>query len=183
MESKAIRITLMPIIILIAIIVIIFSVIKNSKKENLNEENVNEENTKEEITFEVEDVSTKAGEEVTIKIRMLEDSNFVAANFELLYDDTKLHFVKYKKEEILKNSAMSIINNDEDASKVLIGYIGNPQDEENIVKKGDLISITFKIDESVNAKEIKPELKCTTLKQKDGNDINNVINQGVITIN
>lgn len=182
MENKSIRMPLMPIIILIIIIVIVIGLINNSQKENVNGQDTNKLNEKAKVTFEVEDMFSKAGEEITIKIRMLEDSNFVAANFELLYDDTKMQFVKYKKEEILNNSAMSIINNDEDESKVLIGYIGNPQDEENIVPKGELISITFKINESVDDTKIKPELKCTTLKQKDGRDIENVIKLGVITL-
>ena len=129
MENKYIRI---PIVVIITIIVVIVICINFVKKQ---EENIGEDTSVNMTTkFEISDITAKSGDEITINIKMLEDSIFVAGNFELLYDSKKLEYVEYEEGDILKAGAMSIINNDEDNNKILIAYISNIQNETAIVK-------------------------------------------------
>lgn len=170
MNNKSITIRIFPIIIISVIIAVIF----NCKTRQSTIDN--------DVTFEVDDIVVSSGEEVTINIKMLKDLEFVAANFELSYDSTQMEYIKYEKGTVLENGAMSIVNNDKDNQKVLIAYVGNPQDETQIVEKGDLLSITFKLNDSIHDIEITPQFKCTTLKQKDGEDVQNFIKQGTISV-
>ena len=139
-------------------------------------------NKQQKAKFEVSDVIGNAGEEITITVKLLEDFNFVAANFEFLYDSSKMEYIKYEETEILKNAAMSIVNNDKNSDKILIAYVGDPQNETDIVKQGELIKMTFRLKDEISNEKIKPEFKCATLKEKNGQDVLNVIKQGTIII-
>lgn len=172
MKNKSIRIPAFVVVLLIVAIIIGISFIK--KQNNSAVEKTAE--------FKVSDITAKAGEKITISIKMLENSNFVAGNFEFTYDSSKMEYVKYEEGNILKDGAMSLVNHDEENDKISIAYIANPQDNESTVEKGDLVNLTFKIKKSVTNKEITPELKCTTLKKSNGEDVKSIINQGKITI-
>lgn len=134
------------------------------------------------LKFKVSDVTGSPGEEITIHIEMLEDSDFVAGNFELTYDKEKMECIHYEKGEILENGAMSIVNNDTDNGKVLIGYVAEPDEENTIQKAGNLVSITFKINEEIEDLTVNPVFSCSTLKAEDGTDIPNEIEQGIIKV-
>lgn len=170
MKNKSIT---MP-LFLIIIIIIIAAMILNYKKQ--------QEKTDNDVIFEVTDIIAASGEEVTINIKMLKDLDFVAANFELLYDSSVMEYIKHEKGCVLENGAMAIVNHNKDTQKVLIAYIGNPQDEMQTVEKGDLLSITFKLKDSIRDIDIIPQFKCTTLKQKDGEDVPNIVKQGTISV-
>lgn len=174
MKNKYITI---PILLLLIIIIIVFIGIKMVKEKEENTKIINDA-----VIFNVENVRAKSGEEITINIKMQEDSSFVAANFELLYNSSEMEYIKFEKGTILNEGAMSIINNDEENNKILIAYVSNPQSKKDIIKKGDLISITFKINEQITNVKINPEFKCTTLKKEDGKDVKNIINQGTIIV-
>lgn len=174
MKNKKIILITIVFILLTVAIACIFGISKQPIKTNKDNEN--------KVTFEVNNLIANSGEEITITIKMLEDSNFVAANFELLYDREKMEYVKNEKGAIFEQAAMSIINNDTDNNKISFAYVGNPQDETNVIKKGNIANITFKIKESIVDKNIFTEFKCTTLKDKDGNDISKNIKQGTIAI-
>lgn len=168
--KKEVRIRISTIVITILLIIGIVVICKNYiKNENI-------------LKFKVSDVTCKPGEEITIHIEMLEDSNFVAGNFELTYDKEKMECINYEKGEILENGAMSIINNDTDNGKVLIGYVAEPNEENTIQKAGNLASIIFKINEEINDTTVNPEFSCSTLKAEDGTDIPNEIEQGIIKV-
>ena len=181
MKNKNILNLVITIILVIIVMVII-------KKISVNENNKTEKNEtkieefKETTQFKVSSITCKPGNEVDIDIEMINDSDFVAANFELLYDKSKMEYMEYNKQEIMNNSAMSIVNNDENTGKVLIGYVGNPENKNNVVKAGKILSITFKINKELNDLDIKPEFKCTTLKKSDGTDILSEIEQSIIYV-
>lgn len=177
MENKYVRIPIVAIILIIVAVVICINVVRK-QEENTGDDAIGNKTAE----FEISDIIAKSGEEITINIKMLEDSSFVAANFELLYDSKQLEYVEYEEGDILKEGAMSVINNDEDNNKISIAYIANFQSETAIVKKGDLANITFKIKKSITDTKINTEFKCTTLKDKDGQDVQNVINQGTIVV-
>ena len=173
--NKKIRTILLlgAIILILASIYII--IIKKQENEDIKVE-------EEKVTFEISDITANANDEITINIKMIEDASFVAGNFELLYDSEKMEYIKYEKGQILEEAAMSIVNNNESDSKVSIAYVSDPQNETNCIPKGELIKITFKINETVSNTKISPQFECSTLKDKEGNDIKFTINQGTITI-
>lgn len=181
MKNKSITIPIIPIIIFIIIVFAALIGMKGIKKQEINTDKQNLTIVAKGVTFEVNDVVANLNDEITISIKMLEDSNFVAANFELLYDSSQMQYINYEEGEILEKGAMSIVNNDEENDKILIAFVANPQNESDLIEKGELLSITFKMNNSINDIEIMPEFKCTTLKDKYGNDIQSVINQGTIS--
>lgn len=172
MKNKSIRIPAFAVILLIIAIVIGISFIKKQNNSAVDKT----------AEFKVSDITAKAGDKITISIKMLEDSNFVAGNFEFSYDSSKIEYVKYEEGDILKGGAMSLVNHDEENDKISIAYIANPENDESAVAKGNLINLTFKIKKSATNKEITPELKCTTLKKSNGEDVKSIINQGTITV-
>ena len=183
MKTKTISIPIISFIIIF--IIAIFAVvigIKGIKKQenNTDKELLSVEENK--VIFEVDNVVANSNDEITINIKMLKDSNFVAGNFELVYDSGKMQYIDYKEGEILEKGAMSIVNNDKENNKVRIAYVANPKSESNLIEKGELLSIKFKLKNSTTDEEIKPEFNCTTLKDKDGIDIPCVIKQGVISL-
>ena len=66
-------------------------------------------------------------------------------------------------------------NNDEANNKISIAYVAKIQNETDRVKKGDLVKITFKKKQTITDAKIDTEFKCTTLKDKDGQDVQNII--------
>lgn len=168
--KKKVIIRISIIVIIILLIIAITSIYNN---------NLEKEST---VKFKVSDITCKPGEEITVNIDMLDDSNFVAGNFELTYDKETMECIQYEKGEILENGAMSIVNNDTDNGKVLIGYVAEPDSENTIQKAGNLVSITFKINEEIEDLTVNPEFSCSTLKSEDGTDIKNEVEQGIIKI-
>ena len=77
---------------------------------------------------------------------------------------------------------MAIANHDESNAKASIVYVAKPQKETDLISRGELINITFKIKEPVSNTKIMPQFNCSTLKEKDGNDVQYIINQGTITV-
>ena len=181
MSNKKIEIKLVYVIaIIIAICVIAFVVHKVNNKDNnstpTTKQNVEiSSNTK----FKVADVEASKGEEIDIKINLLNTANFVAANFEYQYDKDSLEYISYEKGETAENAAMLMINNVDD--KVLIGYVADPQKEKTL-NSGNIISLKFKVKDDTKVEEIKNIFKCTTLKNEDGSDIKYDIEQGNIKI-
>ena len=181
MSNKKIEIKLVYVIaIIIAIFVIAFVVHKVNNKDNDStstaKQNVEiSSNTK----FKVADVEASKGEEIDIKINLLNTANFVAANFEYQYDKDSLEYVSYEKGETAENAAMLMINNV--GNKILIGYVADPQKEKTL-KAGNIVSLKFKVKDSAKVEEIKNIFKCTTLKNEDGSDIKYDIEQGNIKI-
>lgn len=167
MKNKYVKILIIAIILIIALVVICIK----KQKENPIDDAIVRKTAK----FEISDIIAESGDEIIINIKMLEDSDFVAANFELLYDSKQMQYVKHEEGDILKQGAMSVINNDEANNKISIAYVAKIQNETDRVKKGDLVKITFKKKQTITDAKIDTEFKCTTLKDKDGQDVQNII--------
>ena len=188
-KNKGINIWLVLLIIVIIIIALTL-IIKLAHKED-NNTRTNNTIHEEEITtteefgeaqFKVENVSTEKGQEFEIEIDLSNTQDFVAANFEYDYDASKLEYIGYEVGDSLKNGAMTMVNNDKESSKVLIGYVSNPEETDKTIKAGKLVTLKFKsIDNSKNQK-IENTFDCTTLKKEDGTDIDFKIEQGIIDI-
>ena len=162
---------LLVIIMVLAISIILFKLVNNTKYVEKND-----------VVFKIKDIKCLKGQEVNIEIELLNDSDFVAANFEYKYDGDSLEYINYKIGESLKDGAMTIVNNDDKNKKILIGFVAKPEGEKTI-KSGKIIDIKFKVKEALTKNKIENIFDCTTLKKEDGTDINSNIQQGTIEIN
>ena len=171
--TKKIGITM---IILIAIIITIYFVCINKNKKQTSIEDIQSE-----VGIRVKNIECLKGEEINVEIELQDDSNFVAANFEYIYDNSSLEYIGYEIGDSIANGAMTLVNNDELNSKVLIGFVANPADEKNI-KMGKIINLKFRVKDNLNAESINNVFNCTTLKKEDGTDIKANITQGKIEV-
>lgn len=131
--------------------------------------------------FSVSSGSAKSGEEITIDINLDSESDFVSADLVLNYDTKKLQFVKYQEGQVLKEGAMNIVKDNPESGKIAIGFVANPTISNQIRSIGNMLSITFKIISTVDdVTELR--LECTSLKNDNGNDIENTVNDGTISI-
>ncbi|MBP3831432.1 MAG: hypothetical protein ILA02_03565 [Clostridia bacterium] len=172
-KKKEIRLgtILLVIIMVLAISIILFKLVNNTKYVEKND-----------VVFKIKDIKCLKGQEVNVEIELLNDSDFVAANFEYKYDGDSLEYINYEIGESLKDGAMTIVNNDDKNKKILIGFVAKP-DGEKTIKAGKIIDIKFKVKEALTKNKIENIFDCTTLKKEDGTDINSSIQQGVIEIN
>lgn len=176
--------------VIIAIIVIAINILKpkENNASNIIVENNSDSRSQSEIidfdgtAFRVKDIKAKRGDEIEVEIDLLNESNFVAANFEYKYDGSSLEYINYKIGDTIKGGAMSMVNNDKDSETVLIGYVAKP-DGEKIVKPGNVVTLKFKIKENLKSKKIENTFECTTLKEEDGTDVKYEVQQGKIEIN
>ena len=164
---------------IIIIISVIMLAINIANKRKLNNKNGISESY---ANFKIQDIKVTKGQEINIEIELLNDSDFVAANFEYKYDGDSLEYINYEIGESLKDGAMTIVNNDDKNKKILIGFVAKPEGEKTI-KSGKIIDIKFKVKEALTKNKIENIFDCTTLKKEDGTDINSSIQQGVIEIN
>ena len=162
---------LLVIILVLVISIILFKLINNTNYVEKNN-----------AVFKIKDIKCLKGQEVNVEIELLNDSDFVAANFEYKYDGDSLEYINYKIGESLKDGAMTIVNNDDKNKKILIGFVAKPEGEKTI-KSGKIIDIKFKAKETLTKNKIENIFDCTTLKKEDGTDINSNIQQGTIEIN
>ena len=168
MKKKVAKILLILILIIIALIIL--KKIKNNKILNSNA-----------LRVSVNNVECNSGDEIEIKIEILDDSNYVAADFKYEYTE-EMEFLDYTKEEVLDKAAMALTNNNNESRVVSIGVVQDPLDPTHFVEKGELITLKFKIKEDITNIVLNPELKCTTLKENDGTDISANIIQSSIKI-
>lgn len=162
---------LLVIIMVLAISIILFKLVNNTKYVEKND-----------VVFKIKDIKCLKGQEVNVEIELLNESDFVAANFEYKYDGDSLEYINYEIGESLKDGAMTIVNNDDKNKKILIGFVAKP-DGEKTIKAGKIIDIKFKVKEALTKNKIENIFDCTTLKKEDGTDINSNIQQGTIEIN
>ena len=173
------------ILLLIIAVVALFIYKKLNTNEIINSKNNPEiSNSSKDLVanFKIKDINCNKGQEINIEIELLNDSDFVAANFEYKYDGDSLEYINYEIGDSLKNGAMTMVNNDDSNKKVLIGFVAKP-DGEKTIKSGRIIDIKFKVKEALTKNKIENIFDCTTLKKEDGTDINNNIQQGIIEIN
>ena len=173
------------ILLLIIAVVALFIYKKLNTNEIINSKNNPEiSNSSKDLVanFKIKDIKCNKGQEINIEIELLNDSDFVAANFEYKYDGDSLEYINYEIGESLKDGAMTIVNNDDKNKKILIGFVAKPEGEKTI-KSGKIIDIKFKVKEALTKNKIENIFDCTTLKKEDGTDINSNIQQGTIEIN
>lgn len=150
---------------------------KFKNKPSTNEDNSNAKG----IAFEINNIKCSKEEEIEVAINLDNETDFVAANFEMPYDGKNMEYVNYKIGNSLENGAMTLVNNNESENKVYIGFVAKPG-EETVIPKGNLVTLKFRIKENAENKKINTEFNCTTLKQKNGEDVLFNIRQGVIEI-
>lgn len=153
--------------------------IKNNMEDKLEESTIEDSN---EITkFKVDSVNGKENGQIEVSIELLNDSNFVAANFEFEYDGTSIAYEGYVLQNSVESAAMKLVNNDKENSKILMGFVADPTKKDKTFKAGKMITLNFKI-KSKKEEKINPKLLCTTLKDENGGDIKFNIEQGSIEI-
>ena len=135
----------------------------------------------EEVKFKVQSSQAENQKEVSIKVDMESQADFVAANFELKYDVSKLEYVNSKKGEILETGIMALVNNNSETGKISIAYVANPTEANHTKEAGNLVTVTFKIKSEATG-TVDLNLACTTLKKQDGTVLTPNITQGNITI-
>ena len=170
---------------IIVIIVTIFLIKKIMLKEKVNSENNESISNSEQVTdaiFKVNDIKSSKGKEITVEIELLNNSDFVAANFEYRYDSSSLEYISYEIGNSLKDGAMNLVNNDKAKDKVLIGFVAKPDGEKEI-KSGKIIDIKFRVKDNLAQNNINNKFECTTLKKEDGTDVKFNIHQGKIEVN
>lgn len=173
------------ILIIIIAVVIIFICKKSNKDEKINTENNIELSSSEQdasANFKIKDIKCNKGQEINVEIELLNDCNFVAANFEYKYDANNLEYINYETGNSLKDGAMTIVNNDETNKKILVGFVAKP-DGDKIVESGKIIDVKFKVKDTLTKNKIENVFECTTLKKEDGTDIKYNVQQGIIEIN
>ena len=109
-------------------------------------------------------------EEVTIYLSLNKELEFAAADFTLEYDTSMLEYVKYTGLDIIKDSAMHIVNNNSETGKIAFGYVSKPDTATSVKQPGNIISITFKI-KSDEVETTNVDIKCTSLKKDSGENI------------
>lgn len=135
--------------------------------------------------FKVDSASCKIGDTVTVKIDMLNAVDFAAGNFTIDYDSTKLKLISNNENnivlgEVLLTNYMISINNIEKEGKIKIAYIANPQDESHVKQAGNILTLVFEC-VSAEGKNTSVDFSAPTLKEKDGDDVNTKVEQGIIT--
>lgn len=135
--------------------------------------------------FKVDSASCKIGDTVTVKIDMLNAVDFAAGNFTIDYDSTKLKLISNNENnivlgEVLLTNYMVSINNIEKEGKIKIAYIANPQDESHVKQAGNILTLVFKC-VSAEGKNTSVDFSAPTLKERDGEDVNTKVEQGIIT--
>ena len=135
--------------------------------------------------FKVDSASCKIGDIVTVKIDMLNAVDFAAGNFTIDYDSTKLKLISNNENnivlgEVLLTNYMISINNIEKEGKIKIAYIANPQDESHVKQAGNILTLVFEC-VSAEGKNTSVDFSAPTLKEKDGDDVNTKVEQGIIT--
>lgn len=125
------------------------------------------------------------GETVTININLQNTVDFVAANFELTYDDSKLSYQSYTIGESLKNAEGTtngtIYLNTSTSGTIRIGYMSDVVEGSATKNAGILLSLTFNVIDGRGTVTELP-LTCSTLKTADGTDIQTNITNGEIQI-
>lgn len=175
MKNKGISLGIIFLIIIIIILaVFVFKNIKLGKNESSS-------SSKQTANFRVKDIKCKPGQELNVEIELLNDCDFVAANFEYKYDSKSLEYINYVVGDSIKNGAMTIVNNDTANEKILIGFVAKP-DGEKTIKAGKIIDIKFKVKDNLTKNKIYNKFESTTLKTEDGTDIKYNIQQGTIEI-
>lgn len=80
-------------IIVVAVIVVCIKLNKKGNSGELSEQDV-------QANFRIKDIKCNKGQEINVEIELLNDSNFVAANFEYKYDSTNLEYLSYEVRRI-----------------------------------------------------------------------------------
>jgi LPXTG-motif cell wall-anchored protein len=132
--------------------------------------------------FKVGIASGEKDDTVEVTVSLENDSNFVAGNYELDFDSTKLEYVSYTNGQILNEAGMSIVSdNDVSNGKVIIAYTANPTEKSHDREKGSLITVKFKIITDTLGKT-DLTFSCSTLKQEDGTDVPVNVTNGYVDV-
>lgn len=185
MERKGIiKINVFVLVFFIVLFVVIGNVLLKNKKNQENyieEKNGNSRVQKEKVLFKVNEINCKKDDIIEVKVELQEKIECVAANFDFSYDLSTMQYEGYEVGESLQKGLMTLVNNNEDNQKVLIGYVGNPETENKEIEAGEFITLKFKIKEA-GPKKIETKFNCSTLKKENGEDIAFEIKQATIEI-
>lgn len=125
------------------------------------------------------------GQAVTVNINLQNTVDFVAGNFELTYDDSKLSYQSYSIGDSLKNAEGTtngtIYLNTSTSGTIRIGYMSDVVEGSATKNAGVLLSLTFNVIDGRGSVTELP-LTCSTLKTADGTDVETNITNGSIQI-
>ena len=125
------------------------------------------------------------GQAVTVNINLQNTVDFLAGNFELTYDDSKLSYQSYSIGDSLKNAEGTtngtIYLNTSTSGTIRIGYMSDVVEGSATKNAGVLLSLTFNVIDGRGSVTELP-LTCSTLKIADGTDVETNITNGSIQI-
>ena len=129
-------------------------------------------------------VSTASGEKddtVEITVSLENDTNFVAGNFNLIYDTTKLEYVSYEFGSVFNEGIMKIINHDSTTGNIAAAFSADPSEASHVRSAGNLFTVKFKIISDTTG-ITNFTFNCTTLKQNDGTNVTTDITDGYVNV-
>lgn len=125
------------------------------------------------------------GDTVTVNINLQNSVEFVAGNFELTYDSSKLSYQNYAIGDSLKKSDGTangtLYLNTTTSGTIKIGYMSDVTEESTTKNAGVLLSLTFNVVDGTGT-VTDLDLICSTLKTADGTNVGTTITNGTIQI-
>ena len=146
------------------------------------------------VTFTISEINAARGETVVVPINMDCTKNFVAANFEVYYSSDNLEYLPYTENgntTYTPNCGSTILSEGSPIGTLLInsaipgelkiGYMSTSQPGV-AGKEGDFLKLRFKVKDNANFGTSSISMRATTLKDSNGNDLDEEINDGMISI-
>ena len=130
-------------------------------------------------TISVDNVSAKAGEEVTVAVKVANNPGILGMTLGLTYDDTKCTLVSASNGEALAG-VLDLTNSKTFASPMNFLWDG-VEISDDAIKDGTILLLTFKVNDGAEG-VCNISLKDGGLVDNDLNDISTVIKNGAITI-
>lgn len=112
----------------------------------------------------IEDINSKPGEEVSVDIKIDNNTGFVGSQIILYYDDTKLDYISCLNGDVVQGK-MAMASNNESTKSVKQVVVGT-----DIKGNGVLLTVKFKVKENVNVSTIPLDIKVQELKNDVGSD-------------
>lgn len=94
--------------------------------------------------FTVSSVDTYVGDTITVSVDMTKEFSFVAANFRLKYDATKLKYVTAESKDVLTKEGTARINADEEGV-IGLGYMSMVFEGDHQLPAGNILTATFEV--------------------------------------
>jgi len=146
------------------------------------------------VSFSVKSINAKRGDQITAVVNMNCTNSFSATNFVLNYDPDTLEYVPYIDEDnqidynqncgstILNSSGApigTVVINSATAGTIKVGYMSTKSVSG---KSGEFLKFKFNVKNNAAYGNSNISINTTTLKDENGNNLNPVYTNGVVSI-